>query len=239
MNIHTHRDRDILQRQLVGELALILREHGPCLVFYSGGSGLPLLALLYDELKNEDLSHAIFAPADERRDREHSNVAAFQKLDVFSLLEHLGATMIDCGDLERPLSVIADEYDEQVKLLIEDIREFDGVVISLLGMGDDGHTAGIFPYPEDAEYFATTFIDTDRMVVGYDVGQKNQFRERITLTTAALSQSDYVFVYAVGENKRVALSQALQAGEIGSARIPARLWQSFRDVTLFTDITIQ
>ncbi len=79
-----------------------------------------------------------------------------------------------------------------------------GEIIVLLGMGNDGHTAGIMPYPDDKDKFGLLFMDTDRWVVGYDCEEKNQYRLRITATGNFLNKiADKVFLYFRGKEKEL------------------------------------
>lgn len=70
--------------------------------------------------------------------------------------------------------------------------------IVLLGMGDDGHTASLFPGTEILE-------ETDALVA---VGQKGD-QPRISLTFSALNRSDWVAFLVAGANKQEPLKQVL------------------------------
>lgn len=229
----------LIQKKIVDMIGDVFDQNqgDPILLFYSGGSSLHLLPLLYERIKELDLSAVIFAPVDERKSFENSNARAFSEMSVYRRFKERGVTFVDCGDLDRDLETVARDYNEQIELMIEDIREHDGMIISLLGMGEDGHTAGIFPYPESTEYFLTTFVETDALVVGYDVGDKNPYKERVTLTVPALKQADFNFVYVVGQSKESALKKVLVDGEL--AEVPARLWRSLHQSIVFTDCSIE
>jgi 6-phosphogluconolactonase/glucosamine-6-phosphate isomerase/deaminase len=221
----------------VSQLSSLLGDQTkPVLFLYSGGSSLTVLEHLSVLLASSSLSHVVMAPVDERRDRLHSNVASFRDSEFFERYVQAGVVCIDVGDLSLSINDLADRYDQQIKTLCDDISSHDGAIVSLLGMGNDGHTAGIFPFPENPDYFASTFIDTERFVVGYDVGGKSEYRERITLTFPALQQADHTFVYVTGENKRAAFSSSQSDGP--ESIVPARLWKHLRNVYLYTDIVI-
>ncbi|MDA8345882.1 MAG: 6-phosphogluconolactonase [Thermaerobacter sp.] len=72
--------------------------------------------------------------------------------------------------------------------------------VALLGMGQEGHTASLFP--------GSPALQAGELVVGVDVPAVP--RERITLTPAALS-AEHVFLLVTGEQKRDALAAAVAA----------------------------
>lgn len=83
----------------------------------------------------------------------------------------------------------------------------------LLGMGDDGHTASLFPQTE-------ALAVEDRLVtVGNHHGQP-----RITFTVPLINQADRVVFLVAGENKRPALKQVF-ATQGDAQQYPSRLIQ--------------
>lgn len=92
----------------------------------------------------------------------------------------------------------------------ETIPAFD---LILLGMGDDGHTASLFPH-------TAVLAERDRLVA---VGQKDQ-DPRITFTVPLINASRQVMFLAAGASKRPALVQVFSpSGD--SQRYPSRLVQ--------------
>ncbi|MEM9770155.1 MAG: 6-phosphogluconolactonase [Cyanobacteria bacterium P01_D01_bin.73] len=84
--------------------------------------------------------------------------------------------------------------------------------IVLLGMGDDGHTASLFPGTE-------ILNETDKLV---SVGQKDD-QPRISLTYPALNRADWVLFLVAGANKQEPLQQVLPVslqGKYGMERSP-------------------
>jgi len=74
--------------------------------------------------------------------------------------------------------------------------EFPTFDLILLGMGDDGHTASLFPHTEALKV-------TDEWVT---VGEKND-QPRITFTLPVINQARCVLFLVAGENKRPALKE--------------------------------
>lgn len=85
--------------------------------------------------------------------------------------------------------------------------------IVLLGMGDDGHTASLFPHTEALQV-------GDRQVT---VGYKGD-NPRLTLTASTLNQSRCVLFLVAGANKQTALA-AVFAETGDAAAYPSRLIQ--------------
>ena len=93
----------------------------------------------------------------------------------------------------------------------------------VLGLGDDGHTASLFPgtdAPEVCDRWTT---------IGRGKGL-----ERITLTAPVLSASRTVMFLVSGGNKRDALRRLLDPAE-SSERTPAKLAQPESEIIVLTD----
>ena len=123
-------------------------------------------------------------------------------------------------ELDTPQASV--EAFEQVvrRLCPGDPPVFD---VMLLGLGDDGHTASLFP--------GTPAVHaTDRAVtIGAGKGL-----ERITLTAPVLSAARQVIVLVSGAGKRQALQRLLDPSE-SPERTPARLVQPRTPVLVLAD----
>ena len=104
-----------------------------------------------------------------------------------------------------------------------------------MGMGPDGHTAGIMPFPEDENRFDVLFQNSEKWVVGYDAEEKNQYPLRVTTTIPFLRMVDYALLYCVGENKKEALKRVLADGGV-YAETPARVIREMATTHIVTDI---
>ena len=89
-----------------------------------------------------------------------------------------------------------------------EVPQFD---VILLGMGDDGHTASLFPH-------TLALNELSRWVT---VGNKDG-QPRITFTSPLINQARHVLFLVAGANKQTALSQVF-APVADSATYPARL----------------
>lgn len=121
------------------------------------------------------------------------------------------------------LAPTAEEYNRYFESLVKRKKEF-GKWIAVLGIGPDGHTAGIAPSRSDfvnpilnsrSGLYVASFNDPVDMKHG-------GFGERVTLTFDALAQMDVLLILAFGLEKREALLKMLTDGSL--EEIPARFY---------------
>jgi len=123
-------------------------------------------------------------------------------------------------DLANPEASAA-AYAELLKTLCPgDPPRFD---LILLGLGDDGHTASLFPGT------AAPAVRDRAVTIGEGKGLP-----RITLTAPVLSAARRVVFLVSGAGKRQALARLLDAGEPAD-RTPARLVQPTGEVLILAD----
>lgn len=118
----------------------------------------------------------------------------------------------------------------------ESDHKFNRLIVSIIGIGIDGHTAGIMPFLEDKNKFANLFENEKQWIVGYDAGNKNQYPMRITVNIPFLKNIiDYTFVYVSGEDKRDILKKVIESWEV--AKYPASIFNSMKNIELYTNIS--
>lgn len=110
--------------------------------------------------------------------------------------------------------------------------------IGILGIGLDGHTAGI-PARSDAIALSDESIyTTEALVTAYD-DTKGMYGKRVTLTFSALRQMSYSIVLVFGRDKEAALREMIMEGPLET--VPARIFNEdgMRSKTIvITDILI-
>jgi 6-phosphogluconolactonase len=104
----------------------------------------------------------------------------------------------------------ADEYD---RLLREKFPEGTAADLTLLGMGDDGHTASLFPG-------TAALSEMERACVANRVEKLNTWR--LTMTAPFINRSRAVLVLVSGSGKAQRLREVLQ-GEQDPSRLPIQL----------------
>ncbi len=130
-------------------------------------------------------------------------------------LENVHRMPADSKDLEQA----AREYEAMLKTKVHagagGVPAFD---LMVLGVGDDGHTASLFPNHPAVNV-------TDRLVIA--IGETPGREPRLTLTAPVIEQSRAVFVLAVGAKKTPALERVWStSGSI--AETPARIIRNVR-----------
>lgn len=202
------------------------------LLLLSGGSALEILDYIDEDALGENLTLSV---ADERfsADVEVNNFAQIQNTAFYGLAQNRGASFI--GTLPRPgetLSQISRRFEQALKDWQKENPE--GKIFATLGMGPDGHTAGIFPMPENEQKFNRLFV-SQNWVAGYDnLGQKMP-PQRFTATLALLAQLDSTIIFVTGKEKWEGLRLALKkSGEIH--KLPALAWHKLKHVQIYTDM---
>ena len=93
----------------------------------------------------------------------------------------------------------------------------------LLGLGDDGHTASLFPESDSLN------VNDSWATVGMAKGH-----ERVTLTAPVLSAARKVVFLVSGSSKQIALQRLMDPSE-PSSRTPARLVQPHSEILILAD----
>jgi 6-phosphogluconolactonase len=106
----------------------------------------------------------------------------------------------------------ASAYESDMRALLGDTR-WPRLDLVLLGMGDDGHTASLFPY--------TAALDERRALVAANWVEKLG-AWRVTLTAPAINAARHVLFLVTGAGKADRLREVLK-GERDPARLPSQL----------------
>lgn len=158
----------------------------------SGGT-TPLQILEILKTKKLNWSNFNFFMVDERVvsiDDDLSNYGNISKI-FFSSIESSSFSMIQNGiSLSESIAIYKQNI---VNNVIVDNTGFPRFDLILLGMGDDGHTASLFPN-------TNALFELNELVVLNKVPQLNT--ERITLTYPIIINSKEVIILVKGESKR-------------------------------------
>lgn len=98
-------------------------------------------------------------------------------------------------------------------------NSFLPIDVLILGMGEDGHTASLFPCSDEVT-LALDINNTDALM---KVVPKTAPNDRITFTYATLIKSQSIFLHVCGEGKKEVLTKALANQDIMEMPIRAFL----------------
>ena len=230
LNICTYKSAEALNIDFAAEIAAKLQqavnENGKASLLLSGGS-TPKPMLLQLSLQQIDWQKVYVSLVDERwvevedansnekmvRESLLINEAAKCNFIGMSLLSSLSETDKALPTTTNALLTIA-----EVKAKLEVIpKPFDVVV---LGMGEDGHTASIFPCCEQLEEAQTT--DETLMVTEPTTAPY----QRITFTKSALLKSKQLYLHLVGIQKKQVLEEVMATDDEKKAPIIGFLKQT-------------
>ncbi|AOV97219.1 6-phosphogluconolactonase [Edwardsiella hoshinae] len=216
-----------LNEQLAGDIAARLR-HGiavrgqASLVVSGGRTPLGLFAHLREQAL--DWSRVIITLADERW-VDAQDEASNERLVRAHLLQGAASAARFIGLKNDAATPFAGAAASEAALAAIP-RPFDVVI---LGMGDDGHTASLFPGAENL--FPALAMESGRLCMG--MTPLTAPLDRITLTLPALLDSRHIYLHLVGDTKRQVYMQALGGAEVNEMPIRAVLQQSRTPVDVY------
>lgn len=145
------------------------------------------------------------------------------KMSFEALLSHVPIpeknifTMYEDGISAEDYAV---KYEQSIRSILGPDGKFD---LILLGMGDDGHTASLFPGE-------AVLNEKEKWVAAYRLESQNM--HRITLTAPMINKADKIVVVAFGEKKAPALKEVLH-GDYNPATYPMQLIKPVSGELLF------
>lgn len=114
------------------------------------------------------------------------------------------------------------------KLLTKLFKVYD-YRMSVLGIGQDGHTAGLLRSYKNE-------WDKDRLVAGFE--NRGEFKERITITPKAFRLLDYALVAVSGIDKKDTLERILRNESEDVNNLPGILIHKIKEVDIVSDILV-
>ncbi|MBI2019170.1 6-phosphogluconolactonase [Candidatus Daviesbacteria bacterium] len=189
------------------------------LLFLSGGTSPDLLYQLIAQ--GDGFKAGAVALIDERYGEvmhDNSNEGMIAQTGLTDYINNVG---IPCYKIlqGKDLETTANEYEQVIKDLFAKYPK----KIAVMGIGADGHTAGIKP---GLDY------DQSKLVVAFD--DKGAFGKRVTLTFKALEKIDEFVILAFGENKKESLQKVFT--ESDQKKLPASFYNKTTSlVAIYTD----
>lgn len=235
MEVYTNPDtenvRTMAHDKLYEFLSDAQKESTNTLLLLSGGSSLSLLNGEWSEVLGNYLTVAML---DERfvEDPTAHNFTQFTQTDLYKACLEKGVFVIDTSIHTQNLDEYTQKYDEALKNWVE--QNENGLVLATIGIGANGHVAGIMPFPEDPEYFKNKFIETENYVVGYDTRGKDEYKYRVTATYHVIKKVNKAVTFAIGEIKKEPLTKISQ-NSFSLPELPSQIVNKLESVFLFSD----
>lgn len=212
-----------------------LKTEKKILLLLSGGSAIEVYKNLADQFKKQKKHFAknlAVGLVDERygpMGHLDSNEKQIRDTGFYDVVKEKGGEVLTIlTDKDDPCQE-AERIDESIYRHI-----YEGYKVwAVLGIGTDGHTAGILPQKSRDEF--KKIFPSKRLAVYYvlPVDYPNPFKRRITITPAVLSKINLAIVVAKSQGKEEALQRMFNHNE-PSYRTPAVLLRVIKG-TLFTD----
>lgn len=208
----------------------IIEQHAstPTLLLLSGGSALEIL----DHVGRIDASPSLtISVLDERfsRDPLINNFTQLSTTKFYEEARRAGASSFPAfTDSAQTLVEAGAEFSRS----LHDWRQNNptGKIVATLGIGTDGHTAGLFPHSNLSR------LPSSDWVVAYSVPPNvNEYTNRVSVTFAFLQNKlDSSILFTVGQNKRSIIKRLIRSSYDPDS-FPASVIPTMRNVTLITD----
>jgi 6-phosphogluconolactonase len=200
---------------ILSKIDIAIKERGRFTIALSGGSTpKPLYEAIANQKLPWDKIHVFWG--DERYvppDHPDSNELMARRAWL-DRVDMPVANIHAIPTLEADPAVAAVKYEQHLHNFFKSASgEFPALDVVLLGMGDDAHTASLFPHTEALKV-------RDRLIT---VGNKDS-SIRITFTYPLINSARSVIFVVAGANKRPALAQVF-ASEADEFTYPSRLIQ--------------
>jgi 6-phosphogluconolactonase len=204
-----------------------IKDHGAFFAALSGGSTPKsifqhLASAAYAPMVEWNKVHLFWS--DERAVPPESPESNYHMAMQTTLLNLVPKEQIHRMHAEEKIEENAKAYEMQIAATLKG-HPFDLV---MLGMGEDGHTASLFPYTEALK-------ETNRKVIANYLPDKKIWR--MTLTYECINQAHHCAIYVLGASKKTTLAEVLLSPpqfdrypiqKIGTVTHPA-LWIADQD----------
>ncbi len=204
----------------------------PLFTFVLAGGNTPklmysMLASIIDEWKKVHLFWG------DERFVPHTHKESNYKMVKESLISKIDIP----GSNIHPIPTEAISPEKSALLYENDIRSFFNSSrfldfrfdCTILGIGEDGHTASLFPG-------SPALKEKKRWVVDTTAPENYSVRKRITLTLPIINRSRSILFLVSGEKKRPVIEAMLNPDSI---KYPAQLVEGYEKTYIYTDIKIK
>ena len=214
--------------------ALLEHKDRPVLLMLSGGSAFTILSFVSPEALGP---HVTVTMLDERysTDSKVNNFAQLEQTGFYKTCVEKDTHIISTKVLEgESIEGLRDRFDGTLHEWKEQNK--DGVTIVTMGIGSDGHTAGIFPGEYGVDFNGSNWV------VGYSVPKEvNEYTDRVTVTNTFLIECIQKAIVLVTGKEKAKIINALnmRAQHIdGGHGKPASVLLNMKEVALYTDLKL-
>lgn len=205
----------------------------PILLLLSGGSALSILNYIEPSSLSENLTITML---DERFSSapQVNNFLQLQKCNFYRLAQEANANFLNT------LPRLKESIEDMRARLENSFKKWQktnprGKILATMGMGADGHIAGIFPYPDNLKFFKSTF-ENSHLYAAYSAVGKHQHEDRITATLTLFRNIDESIVFICGAEKKDKFHELI-SGQSQSHVLPAAGIFKTKHYQIFTDIS--
>jgi len=185
INIHHEDNHESASSYLVEEIRnLLVNSNRDFSIGLSGGNTPKLTYSMIAE-KFDDLSKTFLWTIDDRWIEEDNDLSNQRMINEY--FERTNANILKFEFTSSSPESDAKKYEDKLK---STIQIFD---VAILGMGEDGHVASLFPGTEALE-------NNDSLYVANEVNIKTKWR--VTSTFHLLGKIEKIYVLATGESKK-------------------------------------
>ena len=136
-------------------------------------------------------------------------------------------------DIDPPQKA-AEAYDRDLRAFFGcegaafSTEEKDTFDVMVLGLGEDGHTASLFPESDVLE-------EEQLWVKDVQAPETVRPRKRLTLTYPVINKSKYIFLLVAGKNKRGIVQKILKSGRENRQGFPAEKIKAVGKISWYLD----
>lgn len=210
-------DSQVGEQDLLNYLNVHLASGKNVLWLVSGGSNIPITIRVLSELREDLTANLELLLCDERYvevGSTDSNFQSFTRAGLSLKRAKFEPILVNGLSPKQTLDRYYDQFDQK--------RNWADRTIAQLGIGNDGHTAGILPGTE-----AVNSLDE---IVYYEAAPF----KRLSLTLQVLTKLDELFVFAYGASKQSALERLKNSNE-PLQTLPSAIFRGLSNVKVYND----
>lgn len=200
----------------------------PVLLLLSGGSALGVL----EHIATEHFSSLVHVGLTDERFTDHVEGSTFVRIEKTLFYTQAIAKGVQFINSKKERSESHKSFCARLQTCISVIEQDTANIrtLGLFGIGEDGHTASIFPGEQIT--FATLYESEDFYV---PVTTVDTYPQRISITIPAIEKLDEVVIYATGKNKCENILTQIQNKQLEPNQLPATVLTKHQNCTLYTD----